>query len=1085
MTSDPTSGMSSDGMAGLRPVPRLRGLRERQLGLIVLCLGTLMIILDASVVNVALPSIQEDLQFTQSDLAWVVNAYLIPFGGLLLLAGRLGDLLGRKRLFLGGLALFTLASLVCGLADSRAVLIWARAGQGIGGAMASAVVLGMIITMFPRPKEQARAVGVYAFVAAAGASIGLLAGAALTEAINWHWIFFVNVPIGLATLYAAVRLLDESRSTEKFESSDVTGGILITAGLSLSVYTIVQAVEHGWGSGRTLTLSGVSLALILAFVWREAKARSPLVPLGIFRAHNVGWANLIQTLMVAGFAGVFFLGALYMQNVLRYSVMEVGFAFLPAAVAIATLSLKVAPKLVEKVEARTVLVVGLLIVAAGLALFARVPVDGRYWVDLLPPMLLLGTGAGLCFPALLTSAMASATTSDAGVRSGLVNTTQQIGPALGLAALAAMSSSHTSDLLAEGNPVAEALTGGYRLAFLVGAGLVLLALVISVTLLQPAVPKTAPKSLDGTRIEDRAEDLTGVADPDFLALGLGATNMMAMLWSVALGRRAVGVEMRGDPSYGVMHWHLREDLYHDLVQIDRLMLERYGEDGVPHRGDGSLFRLAECLYSSETEAGDASADEVVSGFDVESHVGGVLRHREHIDDRWSDGEPRRVVTEHGGASLPGTADPGRTGRDMVEVLESPATFLAGAEEVLVILRRYLEAIEEMDRAAGSGPRRVRLFLNHRVVTPRTGLGRLRRRGGGQTAGFERLPDGRQRVRIEAVRNVDHKGRLKQIPVPGGQVIDLGVPTLFVVAEGQDSVDARRLGLVQHEVLIDHQDGRGPVVAQADYLAGLIEVFIDSRVRTRIASEFDKAGNEYWVRQVAIGHEDDSEVGWVLVEVPDFKTFDPVLAGIVEPGTATDSSAYYAGHQCLLRDYFLEQTAHLVGIPKQELATVQLTYGPKLFRLVERIGVDARLAANGVVAGDSFGNGHFGSSGGATTGMVGHAFRVMRYWQAVDDGVAADEALRALADGIKADTEAWLRVSEREFSPTPLRAVRTVGTTLEATRRHRAAMQPKDHPNEWVRVVIQAGRLHAFRLPPIELTHPAERTRSGRVAALQR
>ncbi|PPK65020.1 EmrB/QacA subfamily drug resistance transporter [Actinokineospora auranticolor] len=1053
-----------DAMTGaaLRPVPVLRGLRERQLALVVLCAGTLMIILDGSVVNVALPSIQTDLGFAQTDLAWVINAYLIPFGGLLLLAGRLGDLLGRKRLFISGLAVFTVASLACGLANSQAVLIAARAAQGIGGAAASAVVLGMIVTMFPRPREQARAVGVYSFVAAAGASLGLLAGAALTEAINWHWIFFVNLPLGAATIVAALRLLDENTADTDAQTSDVLGGLLITLGLSLWVYTIVQAGETGWGSTRTIVLCAVSTALVLGFVAHQARARDPLVPLGIFRARNVGWANLVQTLMVAGFAGVFFLGALYMQNVLRFSVAEVGLAFLPAAAAIATLSLKVTPKLVDKVDAKAVLVPGMLLMVAGLALFARVPVDGDYLVDVLPVMLLLGTGAGLCFPAVITVAMADATTSDAGVRSGLVNTTQQMGPALGLAVLAAMSSARTGDALADGVPALEALTSGYRLAFLVGAGIVLVAAVLGMTVVQPAVPKTAPKSLDDTAVDAHDHNLAGVRDPDYLALGLGGTGMMGMLWSVAEGKRAVGVELRGDPSYGVMHWNLNADIYHHLGVIDQLMLERYGADGVPKRGDGSLFRLAECLYSTETEAGDASADEVVSGFDLESHVGGVVLHEEHVDDRWLDGRPHRVVADLGGMTPPTGPDPSRLGRDLAEVLADRPTFLAGAEEVLVILRRYLEAVEAMDLASGREPR-VRLFTSHRVLTE------PRRAAKGAT-GFERQPDGRLRVRLEMVRSLDHKGKFRRVAVDNAEIVDLGVPGLIVIAEGQSGADARRLGFTQRDVRVDHGDGNGPVPAQADYLAGLIEVFIDSRVRRRVSTEFDRNGTAYTTRQIAIGHEDDAEVGWVLIEVPEFKTFDPVLAGLVPEGTAKDTAKYFAAHQLLMRDFFLEQTAHLLEIPKAELAKIQLTYGPKLFRLVERIGSDAVVAANAVVAGDSFGNGHVLTSGGVTTGMVGHAHRVLRYWRARESGVTHEQALRDLADGIKADTQAWIRHSESEFSPMPPADRRA----LAATREHRASLLIRDHSDEWIRVVIQAGRLHAYALPPLADTHPAAR-----------
>ena len=469
-----------------RKTEPVRTERERWVALVVLCVGMLMIILDGTIVNVALPSIQSDLGFSQSSLAWVVNAYLIAFGGLLLLAGRFGDLVGRRRIFMLGLVLFTVASALCGLAQSQGLLIGARFAQGVGGAMTSAVILGMIVTMFPEPREQARAIGVYSFVASGGASIGLLAGGVLTEAINWHWIFFVNVPIGIATAMLAARVLARDEGIGLEHGADVPGAVLITGSLMLGVYTIVQVVDNGWGSARTLVLGAVTIALLAAFVAREARARNPLVPLGIFRARNLTGANLVQTLMVAGLFGMFFLGALYLQRVLGFSAIEVGVAFLPVSVSIGMLSLRVSPRLVTRFGARTVLVPGLVLIAAGLALFARVPVDGHYLPDVLPVMLLLGTGAGLCFPAVMTTAMSGATESDAGLASGLVNTAQQIGGALGLAVLATLSTTRTDHLLSSGHSTAAALTGGYHVAFAIGAGLVVAAIALSLTVLRPA-----------------------------------------------------------------------------------------------------------------------------------------------------------------------------------------------------------------------------------------------------------------------------------------------------------------------------------------------------------------------------------------------------------------------------------------------------------------------------------------------------------------------------------------------------------------------------------------------------------------------
>jgi EmrB/QacA subfamily drug resistance transporter len=458
--------------------------RKRWIALYVLCIGMLMIILDATIVNVALPSIQGDLGFSQNSLAWVVNAYLIAFGGLLLLAGRLGDLIGQRRIFLIGLAVFTAASLVCGIAQSQGMLIGARFVQGVGGALTSAVILGMIVRMFPEPREQAKAIGVYSFVASAGASIGLLLGGVLTEAINWHWIFFVNLPIGIGTALLAARLLDRDEGIGLSQGADVPGAVLITGALMLGVYTIVEAADAGWGSAQTLGLGAVSLALLGAFVAREATARTPLVPLRIFRSRNVSGANLIQVLMVAGMYGMFFLGALYMQRVLGYDALEVGLAFLPVALLIGVLSVGFAERLIMGVGPRAALIPGLVFVAIGLVLFAQVPVDASYVTDMLPSMILLGIGAGLVFPSLMTLAMSGATQEDSGLASGLVNTTLQVGGALGLAVLATLSTTRTDNLLASGESTASALTDGYQLAFIVGAGIVVAAIAVAFGLLE-------------------------------------------------------------------------------------------------------------------------------------------------------------------------------------------------------------------------------------------------------------------------------------------------------------------------------------------------------------------------------------------------------------------------------------------------------------------------------------------------------------------------------------------------------------------------------------------------------------------------
>jgi EmrB/QacA subfamily drug resistance transporter len=459
--------------------------RNRWIALYVLCVGMLMIVLDATIVNVALPSIQGDLGFSQSSLAWVVNGYLIAFGGLLLLSGRLGDLVGRRRIFLIGLTIFTAASLLCGLAQSQEVLVAARFIQGAGGALTSAVILGIIVTMFPQPREQARAIGVYSFVASAGGSIGLLAGGALTDAINWHWIFFVNLPIAAITGLLALRLLEKDKGIGLEKGADLLGAGLLVSGLMLGVYAIVEAANNGWGSAQTLGFGATSVALLAGFIAREATAETPLIPLRIFRGRNLSGANAIQALMVAGMFGMFFLGALYLQQVLGYSAIEVGLAFLPVTLIIGVLSLGFSARLNLRYGARATLVPGLVLIGAGLALFARAPVDANYLVDILPPMALMGAGAGLSFPSLMTLSMSGATESDSGLASGLVNTTLQVGGALGLAVLATLSTDRTSGLLDDGEATASALTSGYHLAFIVGVGLVVAAIAVALTVLEP------------------------------------------------------------------------------------------------------------------------------------------------------------------------------------------------------------------------------------------------------------------------------------------------------------------------------------------------------------------------------------------------------------------------------------------------------------------------------------------------------------------------------------------------------------------------------------------------------------------------
>jgi EmrB/QacA subfamily drug resistance transporter len=471
--------------------------RTRWLALYTLCAGVLMIVLDATIVNVALPSIQEDLGFSQSSLAWVVNAYLIPFGGLLLLAGRFGDLIGQRKVFLGGLAVFTGASLLCAVAQTQEMLIVARFVQGAGGAAASAVVLGMIVTMFPEPREQAKAIGVYGFVASAGGSIGLLTGGALTEAISWHWIFFINVPIGIATAMLALRLVAAKPGLGLAAGADIPGAVLCTVGLMLGVYSIIGVSEHGWGSANTLGLGAISVALVTAFVVRQARIANPLMPLRLFRVRTVTGANLTMALMVAGMFAMFFLGALYLQRVLDYNPLEVGLAFLPSSVLMGIISLRFTERLIMRFGAHNVLLPGIVSIGVGLLLFARTPVDGTYWVDVFAPTTLIGLGAGVAFPSLMQLSMTGVEMQDMGMASGLVNSTVQVGGAIGLAVLATLSASRTADLGAAGETAASALNGGYHVAFLVGAALVAGALVTALTLLRPRVVEETEAAAQG------------------------------------------------------------------------------------------------------------------------------------------------------------------------------------------------------------------------------------------------------------------------------------------------------------------------------------------------------------------------------------------------------------------------------------------------------------------------------------------------------------------------------------------------------------------------------------------------------------
>ncbi|MDX6370819.1 MAG: hypothetical protein QOG93_2321 [Gaiellaceae bacterium] len=443
--------------------------RTRWLALYILCLGDLMIVLDSTIVNVALPSIREDLNFSQTSLAWVVNAYLLTFGGFLLLGGRLGDLFGHRRLFLIGISFFTVASIACGVSTTQNLLIAARAVQGIGGAVVSAVALSLMMNLFTEPGERAKAMGVFGFVMSGGGSLGVLLGGVLTDALNWHWIFLVNVPIGVAVVALTLKLLPPARTEAADRRLDVAGAVTVTASLMLAVYTIVKGNDVGWLTLRTLGLLVASAALLALFIGIESRVRSPLMPLGLFRLRNLATSNVVGILWAAAMFAWFFVSALYLQLVLGYSPLQVGLAFLPANLIMGAFSIGLSAKLVMRFGFRIPLSFGLLVAAAGLVVFARAPVDGSFVVDVLPSMILLALGAGLAFNPVLLAAMSDVEPSESGLASGVVNTAFMMGGALGLSILASLAASRTDSLRASGHGALDALNGGYHAAFLVGA----------------------------------------------------------------------------------------------------------------------------------------------------------------------------------------------------------------------------------------------------------------------------------------------------------------------------------------------------------------------------------------------------------------------------------------------------------------------------------------------------------------------------------------------------------------------------------------------------------------------------------------
>ena len=471
--------------------------RTRWLALYVLCLGDLMIVLDGTIVNVALPSIRDDLGFSQTSLAWVVNAYLLTFGGFLLLGGRLGDLFGHRRLFLIGVSLFTAASLGCGIANSQELLVGARAVQGVGGAVVSAVALSLLMTLFTEQADRAKAMGVFGFVLSGGGVIGVLAGGVLTDLLNWHWIFLVNLPVGVLVYVLSLRLLPAEHGPAATGRIDFAGAITVTGSLMLAVYAIINGNETGWGSGQTIGLLAGAVALLAAFLVIEARISSPLMPLGLFRNRNVSSANIVGVLMAAGLFAYFFFSALYLQLVLEYTPLEVGLAYLPGTIIWGAASLLLSDRLVMRFGIKPPLLTGLSLMTLALLLLARAPVDGNWAIDILPATIAVGIGAGIAFNPILLAAMSGVTPDQAGLASGVVNTAFMMGGAVGLAILASLADSRHGNLLASDHGPLAALNGGYHVAFLVGAAFLVASAVVATALLHVEAPQAHAAEVGG------------------------------------------------------------------------------------------------------------------------------------------------------------------------------------------------------------------------------------------------------------------------------------------------------------------------------------------------------------------------------------------------------------------------------------------------------------------------------------------------------------------------------------------------------------------------------------------------------------
>jgi EmrB/QacA subfamily drug resistance transporter len=469
--------------------------RRRWIALVVVCLAMLMNVLDSSIVNVALPSIQRDLNFTQASLTWVVDAYLITYGSFLLMAGRLGDLLGRKRVFLAGLLVFTVASTICGLSQSEGMLIGARFVQGLGAAIASSVIIAIIATEFPNPVERAKAMSVYIFVAVGGGSLGLLAGGVLTQAINWHWIFFVNVPIGIAAFVLGSALIEDSEGLGIDKGVDVLGSVLVTGALMAIIYAIVKVPEHGWGSASTLGFGGLGVALLAAFGVLESRLANPIMPLRILRVPGLLASSAVRAFLASGMWATFFLGALYLEHVRGYSALRTGLAFMPMTLVVAILSSGITAKLITRFSPKRVVMPGVLMMGLGMLLLAQAGEHTSYFPTVFVAYVLTGIGGGTSFMPLLQIAMAEVPRADAGQGSGIVNVSMQISAAIGLAVLSTIATDHTRTLASQGHSAIGALTGGYQLAFAVGAGLAGVGFLVATALLHDRRPEARPEAV--------------------------------------------------------------------------------------------------------------------------------------------------------------------------------------------------------------------------------------------------------------------------------------------------------------------------------------------------------------------------------------------------------------------------------------------------------------------------------------------------------------------------------------------------------------------------------------------------------------